>query len=121
MRDIAEVEVQLLIYSGRRDPGWTLTADQATALLDLAEDVVSQAIQAQSAIGGLGYRGFKVTVKSGARVPHEFRVFREVLSAPGIAVRDASGLERWLLADAASRGFGDILAASGAPLPPIAS
>ena len=52
------MRVTLGIYSGRPDPAWTLTDEQAAAL-DLALAALPRAV-GEPPIGGLGYHGFTI-------------------------------------------------------------
>ena len=90
-----EVRVTLGIYSGRVDPSWLLSADQAVAL-----DAMIASLPAQFGIppeGGLGYHGFTIELPG-----HTLVAYRGRIAAFGSGARslrfDATGLvEHFLL------------------------
>ena len=72
--------------------------------------------------GGLGYRGFMIRHQDNAfELPRELAVFHGVVTEqPGDKAshwRDVGGLEGWLLDQARSEGYGEILAAAGVQAP----
>jgi len=75
--------VTLMIFSGRRDPTWTLAAGDMTTLAELLAG-----FQSAAEIGSLGYRGFRVQ-SNDPGMPAD------------VIVRGAPELERFLLASGA--------------------
>jgi len=76
--------VTLMIFSGRRDPNWTLAAGDAATLAGRLAG-----FESAPETGALGYRGFRVQ-SNDAGMPAE------------VIVRDAPDLERFLLETGAS-------------------
>jgi hypothetical protein len=112
------VEVELQIFSGRPNPGWTLegaAAGEAVARARAALD--GQSVPA-AAEAGLGYAGFRLTIPEG-RSRRTFEVFRGVISSATADNKqhwlDARDLEGFLLDQASERGFARLLADGGAP------
>jgi hypothetical protein len=112
------VNVELLIFSGRPDPTWTvegLAVEETTRRVRAA--LAGTSIHAPPE-GGLGYRGFRLTGLQG-EFPQELEVFRGVISerarGGGRHWLDAGGLEEFLLEMARQRGFASVLASGGAP------
>lgn len=109
--------VRLLVYSGRPDPEWPLSQDDAARLGESFR-------QAARTDGGaapqprLGYRGFLVRTRAKG-LPAEFTVGRGVIvEGAGLRApvrRDTAGLEEYLLRTARERGHGELLDALGAP------
>lgn len=111
--------VRLLIFSGRPDPEWTLDGDALGDLQGRLRETLAGEESNPPPPSALGYRGFLVRARSADKsVPSEIRVFRGVITAEdgrkGRHLRDAAGLEEFLLADARRRGYGDALDESGA-------
>ena len=77
----AAVRVTLGIFSGRADPSWSLTQDEATAL-DRALGALPRAV-VEPPEGGLGYRGFTIERADGTLV-----AYRGVVAPPGQGRRD---------------------------------
>jgi len=103
--------VELDVYSGRPNPTWTLSADEAEQIARLLQDLP----RAQSAAAeGLGYRGF-VLVTSGRddSLPRSIRVNGGIVTVRQEGrvehFADARGLEERLLEQARANGFGSVL------------
>lgn len=107
-----KVEVELDAFSGRRNPIWELTADQAKTVM--AAIGSAPEADARVAAPGLGYRGF--VLHSGEQ---SIRVFRGLISieehGKTRTLRDNANVEAGLAADARSRGYGEIV--KGVPAP----
>lgn len=91
------VEVVLDVFSGRPNPRWLLTEDQARELSGLVASL-EEAGTDDGPPQGLGYRGFTV---HGLEAPESepLRVFHGRAVRPGLVRRDRGRtLERWLLA-----------------------
>ena len=87
--------VTLLLFSGRRDPSWELTAGEAAELETRLADVALSATESEE----LGYRGFRVE-------SDERRVI----------VRGVPDLERFLLETGRRHLDGNVVAAVEASL-----
>jgi hypothetical protein len=119
---MASAEVRLLIFSGRRDPGWAVEGDALQELVERARAAVGGEPTYPTQPGGLGYRGFLIHHDDDAlQIPREFVVFHGVVTErPGPRAshwRDSTGLESWLQDQARRQGHGEILAAAGVRAP----
>ncbi len=106
------MRVELDIFSGRPNPAWELSSQEAAALAELLTEL-PRAGQ-PPAEGGLGYRGFTLSTPGGSPgLPTWARVYDGVLAVlehgEPMYYRDANGIERWLSERAAERGYGDLL------------
>jgi len=89
------VSVVLGLYSGRSDPEWTLTAEQAATVGGLLAALPDSS--GTPPVGGLGYHGFTILLPGGALV-----AFRGVVAPPGdgqrtVKVDPNQTIERYLL------------------------
>jgi hypothetical protein len=85
----------LLIYSGRPDPDWSLTAEDLAQLEDIAAGLAP--VEGAPPDGGLGYKGFRVTGPQGTWRANE-GIVSAPTSAPGTSLADPDRLvERFLL------------------------
>jgi hypothetical protein len=117
--DAGQPLVTLEVYSGRENPSWALEGNALTEVTARARDLES-AETAPPPSNVLGYRGFRIE-HLGQDLPDTLLIGRGVVTV----VRgkeaehrsDSAGLESVLLADAANRGYGDLLRAAGAPAP----
>lgn len=106
------MRVELDVFSGRPNPAWELAPEEVA---ELAQRLTGLPRTDQPpGEGGLGYRGFTISNPSrSAGLPAEIRVFSGVLALPenGAMVyhRDEHDVERWLLAQAARHGYGDLV------------
>ena len=99
---LSDVWVELSIFSGRPNPTWSLTPEQAD---DLKSRVLGLPILPQpgAAGDGLGYRGFIVTYEaSDSQTRERLVVFRDqvILDAGGIVSGRADPrreIENWLV------------------------
>src|SRR5438874_9009950 len=115
------IEVELDIFSGRPNPRWMLSREQAGRLHDqFSERIPAEPQEAP----GLGYRGFVLTNLGQDRcIPHRFRVYSSVVTVMERGgttyYRDTQSLEEVLLAHARQLGYGDVIdlfrGASGKP------
>lgn len=110
-QDANTVEAQLDIYSGRRNPRWSLSDSQ---IQELSQRIANQPDAQPIEPPGLGYRGFIVRNNArDPRLPSELRVYNGVISAAvGGArqiTRDGAGVEDWLIAQAREQGQGEAL------------
>jgi hypothetical protein len=89
------VTVTLGIFSGRPDPEWTLTREQAA---NLATALAALPVGTGApAVGGLGYRGFTIRQAGGTLV-----AYRGIVAPPGdgpraVKVDATRSVERYLL------------------------
>ena len=96
-----QVRVELDVYSGRPNPTWPLSEDQAQEFLArLAALPVAQ--QSGEFYDGLGYRGFIVHLTDAAGVEATVRIYKNSISRNGgqgatYATDSDQQLERWLL------------------------
>jgi len=102
------VRVELDMFSGRENPSWTLTADQARELVGLLSEL--PLCQQAAEPPALGYRGFKLTSPPALTdLPERVRVYRGIVfvgEAPELTCyRDIRGVERWLTSQAAEKGY----------------
>jgi hypothetical protein len=99
---VMPMQVEVDVYSGRPNPRWDLSAQQAGEFLKMVR-ALPKAEHDSALNEGLGYRGLKVT---GSALSQEG--YKEIVISNGIvAVREESGsqqltdkdraLERWLL------------------------
>jgi hypothetical protein len=89
------VNIELGIYSGRPDPGWTLSTTQAAALESILATLPDRT--ATPPVGGLGYHGFTILFPGSPMV-----AYLGTIAPPGDGPRagklDASrSVERYLL------------------------
>jgi hypothetical protein len=108
---IVSMTVELDVYSGRPNPTWTLSADEAVEITGLLENLPSAAAAGEE---GLGYRGFVLrrTAPAGAE-PEIVRVNAGVVTRRRgdrtAHFADTRGVEERLLQQARDRGFGAVL------------
>jgi hypothetical protein len=79
---VVSERVTVGLYSGRADPGWTLTADEREQL-DLALATLAKATGVPPQ-GGLGYHGFRITRSDGV----ELVAYRGAVAPAGTARRE---------------------------------
>jgi hypothetical protein len=111
--------VRLLIFSGRPDPEWELTAEQAGPLFERVQRSVSGNEIHPPPPGGLGYRGFLVQTRAReSNIPAEMVIYRGVVTvAPGareVHWQDTGRSEDWLLDWAREHDYREILEAAKA-------
>lgn len=101
------MKVELEVSSGRPNPTWSLSPDQVEELRRRLRRL--PACPSPPEPPGLGYRGFVLKSHEEADdLPRRLRVYSGVLSIGEGAgrrhLRDQSGIEDWLTAQARSRG-----------------
>jgi hypothetical protein len=115
----ATLNVRLLIYSGRPDPVWELSAVQAQPLIAALSRSVSEGGRvAPPADPGLGYRGFLVTPATridelGEEVVVNRRVIIRTERRKSDFFVDIGGAEELLLQQSREHGQSKVLAALG--------
>ena len=87
--------VTMGIYSGRPDPTWTLTSDEALTLSNIFASLPN--VTGTPPVGGLGYHGFTIALRSGPQI-----AYRGAIAAPGEGTRammsdPTRSIERFLL------------------------
>lgn len=97
----ARAVVTLGIYSGRPDPTWSLTSDEALTLSNMLASLVYGT--GTPPVGGLGYHGFTITMPASTLV-----AYRGAIAAPGEAPRavwsdPTRSIERFLLESSRGR------------------
>jgi len=101
------IEVELNIFSGRRNPIWTLTPAQDDVFLGkLTQSRAQPAPDDQAAVKApiLGYRGFDVRAAEDERLPDPLTIFGGVIRQGETRFPDPDrGLERWLMSTAPSQ------------------
>ena len=91
----APTRVELGIYSGRADPQWQLTAEQAQAL-----DQLIAALPTQSGVpasGGLGYHGFSIIRSDTTQIAYQGTIGPSGPKADTYRVDATFSVERFLL------------------------
>ena len=106
------MQVILDVFSGRSNPSWELTSQEAS---ELARRLIGLAPANRTLTeGGLGYRG--LTVANPDKVvgfPVQIRVFHSVIglwkNEHVMCYSDQNHVEDWLLELARQRGYGDLV------------
>jgi hypothetical protein len=103
------VTVRCQIFSGRRDPAWTLSPAQITELGALIDALTGRTLLKPPAVAGaLGYRGFLIHSDDvgEALAPESWVIVHAgIIDQQRIAlnlVDEKNGVERWLLKSAGS-------------------
>lgn len=124
----AGIEVMLRVFSGRPNPVWSMAAGQTEQLRRMlrASEESPRNEAAEQPI--LGYQGFVLTNRQRVPdLPYRVHVFGGTLAvadrpaegegkSPDIRYyADSQGIETWLLADAAERGYAEAIVAMGGP------
>jgi hypothetical protein len=104
--------VELDMFSGRPNPSWQLSADEATQLARRLTGLPAAAEPAEQPV--LGYRGLVIsTTDAGDRGPDWTRVHGGIVSIGesrnARRYRDANGVEQWLLESARNHGLGALV------------
>jgi len=101
------IEVELNIFSGRRNPIWKLTPPQDVVFLNKLTQLRAQpATDDQAAVKApiLGYRGFEVRAVDDERLPDPLTIFGGIVRGGETGFPDPDrGLERWLMSTAPSQ------------------
>ena len=112
------IEVIVDMYSGRPNPRWPLSDGHIEDLKRRLEESRNQPQEEGPQPPGLGFRGFRiVNPKPEADLPYEVHVYRGTLTvaeSPAAPIReqftDVTGIEGWLMTQAAEQGLGDAIA-----------
>jgi hypothetical protein len=106
------MRVILEVFSGRPDPSWELTFQEASELARRLHGLTpTTPVPAE---GQLGYRGMSlVNTDKVAGLPAQISVFKGIisLSENGVTTyrNDTAGIENWLLGLARQQGYGATL------------
>lgn len=110
------IQVEFDVFSGRPNPSWELSQQEADQIMgylgkiELTQDTMNL-------VGGLGYRGFVLTIKKAdASIlgANRIRIYRQFVAPEGDnskVYRDSNGLDSLLLRQASLRGYEDIVKA----------
>lgn len=106
------MEVTLDVFSGRPNPSWTLSPEEAEELAGKLEDLPPS--DRSAAADDLGYRGFVVTgLQDPTGSPSQVHVVGGIVTVRSdVGARsyvDAGEIERWLGEQARRRGYGELL------------
>ena len=91
----APTRIELGIYSGRADPQWQLTAQQAQALDQLIASLPTHT--GLPASGGLGYHGFSIIRSDTTQIAYQGTVASSDPKAETYRVDASFSVERFLL------------------------
>jgi hypothetical protein len=107
------MRVELMVFSGRPNPSFQLTEDQAEEFARRVAALPRAAVRPTPP--GLGYQGFRVTSDRAGEWPARWTVLNGVCSAEdgGDSREDTGGVEGWLLELARRHSHGDLLDALG--------
>ena len=106
------MEVTLDVFSGRPNPSWRLSPEEAEELVRKLEGL--PASDRSPAADDLGYRGFVVTGLQGPTgSPSQVHVLGGIVTVRSDqgarSYVDAAEIERWLGDQARRRGYGELL------------
>lgn len=103
-----KARVELDIFSGGQNPTWVLTPEESKELLQLLDSLPEKDNNKNE--GGLGYRGFIVTITSdnADTKSHSVHIFNGTVSMDSGAKNysDKNNVEKWLLRQASGKGYG---------------
>jgi hypothetical protein len=105
--------VELDAFSGRPNPTWTLTGQEAKQLARHLRDL-PPADGSHALPDRLGYRGFWITPKANGPWPesrlyvHDGVVLIVRPVGPSVLQEDIRGAEKWLIALASERGYAGV-------------
>ena len=99
------VKVTLHIFSGRPDPTWFLSKDQATALVEKLRGSATQTLKAMPEFfEDVGYRGFSIEGLPDEELKGAVTLYDNVIDINGLTAKSLSlppgDLEQWLLESA---------------------
>jgi hypothetical protein len=119
MPEESGLNVRLMVYSGRPDPGWELSEPESGQVVEAVFRGVREGIAVgRPADPGLGYRGFLVTPNGkieelGDQVVINRRVITRTTRKTSEFFVDIGGAEQILLRQAREHGQAEVLAALG--------
>ncbi|MFT3696802.1 MAG: hypothetical protein QM831_26915 [Kofleriaceae bacterium] len=95
------VSVMLMVFSGRENPSWNLSADQIGTLRDKLASLRGTTMERpEGMLGGLGYQGFSITASQEMDLEPNIFIHSNIvdLGPSSVALRDSgNNLEAWLL------------------------
>ena len=98
------IKVTLMVFSGRENPEWKLSADQVGQLRDRLSGLRGTTMERPDGmLGGLGYQGFALTATQEMDVEPNIFIHANIvdLGPSTVALRDGgNSLETWLLGTA---------------------
>ena len=106
------MRVELNIFSGRPNPFWELSEEEASELAKRLARLTPT--NHPSRLGRLGYRGFIISnPTASAGVPMRMSVFDGIIASfeggNTMYYKDTNNVEYWLLEEARKQGHGEIL------------
>jgi hypothetical protein len=106
------MRVEIDAFSGRPNPSWELSPDEAAELARRLADLPNA--NAPAPAPGLGYRGFVITNPEGSHgLPDLLRIHDGAVAiVQGASTQhyhDVHGVESWLAAQARAHGYGDLV------------
>lgn len=106
------MRVELDIFSGRPNPSWQMSAEEAAEFLKRIRSLPKK--EKPSEESGLGYRGFVISnAEKMPSIPFEVRVYKGVLTihedGSQAYYKDVNAVERLLLQQAREHGYGDLV------------
>jgi hypothetical protein len=101
----SDLEIELDVFSGRRNPRWALSGERAVDIRERLRDLEPAERRDPP---GLGYRGFLVHDRR-----LTLRVFDSLVTilVEGRSWRDTGGVEELLITQAREHGYDDVLRA----------
>src|SRR6185436_16415041 len=100
------VKIMLMVFSGRENPQWELSADQIGMLRDKLNGMRGTTMERPDGmLGGLGYQGFSLECSQELELEPSIFVHSNIvdLGPNSVALRDSgNSLEGWLLDTAGS-------------------
>lgn len=106
------MRVELNIFSGRPNPSWELSPQDASTLEERLTELTRTSQSPGE--GGLGYRGFILSNPTQiAGLSSQIHIFKRVITISEgghtTRYRDTKGAEGWLIEQARKQGYGNIL------------
>lgn len=107
-----KISVQMDVFSGRPNPSWEPDAAESGEILKKLSLLIK--VDTSSAVfpDDLGYRGFVISIRdedSKTAAPTVYRICNGFVLKNGDVFSDNSLLEKQLMKQAVSEGFGDII------------
>jgi hypothetical protein len=111
-----KISVQMDVFSGRPNPSWQPDPSESGEILKKLSLLTR--VDKSSAVfpDDLGYRGFVISVRdkdSTTATPTVYRVYNGFVLKNGDVFSDNGLLEKQLIKQAASEGFGDLIESLG--------
>ncbi len=106
------IMVELDIFSGRPNPSWELSAEDAS---ELAVRMTNLTLAGKPPVmGGLGYRGFVISNPDKIEgLPIQIQIYKRTITTTEKELtnyyEDINSIESWLLEHARKSGYGDLI------------